>query len=98
LRIIIRLILRLTKYSIDITPLEVFCFVKEVLLNFLFVLPLKMAKPFFAFYFFGILSFGLSNPKLLATSAAQKALSVDDLGQKQKHEYLSYTQVRKLVL
>ena len=59
---------------------------------------MQMAKPVFAFYFFGILSFGLSNPKLLATSAAQKALSVDDLGQKQKHAYLSYTQVRISVL
>ena len=57
-----------------------------------------MAKPFFAFYFFWILSFGLSNPKLLATSAAQKALSVDDLARKQKFAYLSYTQVRIAVL
>jgi hypothetical protein len=33
---------------------------------------MQMAKPFFAFFFFGILSFVLSMPKLLATSPAEK--------------------------
>ncbi|MCP9811151.1 hypothetical protein [Synechococcus lacustris] len=45
---------------------------KTGFIEFFICLAVKMAKPFFAFYFFGILSFGLSNPNQLATSAAEK--------------------------
>ena len=98
LRINARLIMRHIWYSIDKILVKVFCFVKTGFIEFFICLAHANGQARLCLLLFWNFVLWLVQPKSIGNICSWKAQSVKDLARKQKYAYLSYTQVRIVVL